>query len=164
MKRVIHRVSGERSEESRPAHFHEVGYPLHSGNPKGLWVDARRVHPIAREETLHCVHARVQRLLRAGWLFSGLLRRTPPAGNQKHPAHRFGSPADGFATAATTTYCGYLSQVASPLHEHTRFFVACGSSPESGRVSCLDSTNSSHTCRVHFLESRIAASGYPCSE
>lgn len=103
----------------------QVGYPLHSGNHKGLWVDARRVHPIAREETLHCVHARVQRLLRAGWLFSGLLRRTPPAGNQKHPAHRFGSPADGFATAATTTYCGYLSQVASPLAQNLRELRAC---------------------------------------
>ena len=29
-------------------------------------------------------------------------------------------------------------------------------SPESGRVSCLDSINSSHACRVHFLESQIA--------
>jgi hypothetical protein len=34
--------------------------------------------------------------------------------------------------------------------------TACGSSPESGCLSCLDSINSSHACCVHFLESQIA--------
>ena len=50
------------------------------------------------------------------------------------------------------------SEESRPAHFHgnTRFFVVCGSSPESGRVSCLDSANSSHACRVHFLESQIA--------